>query len=55
MGHVKQWCVLFCPLDLKEFLHVELLRGDFMFFGVSYCTVALMLNSLLMLDFYLLY
>lgn len=54
-GHIKQWCMWFCPLDLREFLHVEFLCGDFVFFRISYCTVALMLNRLLGLDFYLLY
>lgn len=40
--------------DFVPSLHVKLLCGDVVFFRISYCTVGLILNSQLMLGFYLL-
>lgn len=54
VGHIKHDVCDFCPLDLREFLRVEFLCGDVVFFRISWCTVALIQNSLLMLGIYLL-
>lgn len=56
MGHMSSDVCEFCPLDLGWLLHVQLLCcREFMFFMISYCTVTLVLNCLLVLGFYFIF